>query len=173
MARPRSTNGSYSRTLASSSKLWALEKKLVAELRPRTVPLTIWCRNSNKRRLEERCVFFRHGRRNAPESANIQGTSKLTHNFHFKIQRKYNRQQKASVQSDDATVPSINDLAPGVFESFMTDLLGEEEGRQHAEKATDNETDFWGEIFSDNWAAMGGIEDDLTVPDYDQQVPNF
>ena len=117
--------------------------------------------------------FFRHGRRNTPESANIQGTSKLTHNFHFKTQRKYNRQQKASVQSDDATVPSINDLAPGVFESFMTDLLGEEEGRQHAEKATDNETDFWGEIFSDNWAAMGGMEDDLTVPDYDQQVPNF
>ena len=69
-------------------------------------------------------------------------------------------------------MPSINELAPGVFESFMTDLLGEE-GRRHAEKATDNETDFWGEIFSDNWAAMGGMEDDLTVPDYDQQVPNF
>ena len=43
----------------------------------------------------------------------------------------------------------------------------------HAAKATDNELDFWGEIFSDNWAAMGGIEDDLTVPDYNQQVPSF
>jgi len=86
--------------------------------------------------------------------------------------RKYNRQQKAFVQSDDATVPSMDDLVPGVFESFMTDLLGEE-GRAHAAKATDNELDFWGEIFSDNWAAMGGIEDDLTVPDYNQQVPSF
>ncbi len=67
----------------------------------------------------------------------------------------------------------MDDLEPGVFESFMTDLLGEEEGRTHAAKTTDNELDFWGEIFSDNWAAMGGIEDDLTVPDYNQQVPSF
>ena len=107
-----------------------------------------------------------------PADAHVQGTSELTHNFHFKTQRKYNRQQKAFVQSDDATVPSMDDLVPGVFESFMTDLLGEE-GRAHAAKATDNELDFWGEIFSDNWAAMGGIEDDLTVPDYNQQVPSF
>ena len=63
----------------------------------------------------------------------------------------------------------MDNLEPGVFESFMTDLLGEE-GRAHAAKATDNELDFWGEIFSDNWAAMGGIEDDpvsythLTLP---------
>ena len=66
----------------------------------------------------------------------------------------------------------MDNLEPGVFESFMTDLLGERRTRARG-KATDNELDFWGEIFSDNWAAMGGIEDDLTVPDYNQQVPSF
>jgi hypothetical protein len=86
--------------------------------------------------------------------------------------RKYNRQQKAPVE--DATVPSINDLAPGVFENFMTGLLGEEEGRKHLEKSTADENDFWGDIFSENWAAMGGmVDDDLTVPTFDQQVPDM
>jgi len=86
--------------------------------------------------------------------------------------RKYNRQQKASVPSEDATVPSIDDLAPGVFENFMTGLLGEEEGRKHMEKSTADENNFWGDIFSENWAAMDGMMDDeLAVPNFDQQVP--
>lgn len=71
-------------------------------------------------------------------------------------------------------MPSMNDLAPGVFENFMTDLLGEEEGRKHLEKSTADENDFWGDIFTENWAAMGGMmDDDLTVPTFDQQVPDM
>ena len=70
-------------------------------------------------------------------------------------------------------VPSIDDLAPGVFESFMTDLLGEEEGRKHLEKSAQDEHNFWGDIFNDSWTAMSGMgNDDLAVPDFDNQVTN-
>lgn len=87
--------------------------------------------------------------------------------------RKYQRQQKSSLASDDHMVPSIDDLAPGVFESFMTDLLGEEEGRKHLEKSAQDEQNFWGDIFNDSWTAMSGMgNDDLAVPDFDNQVPN-
>ena len=100
-------------------------------------------------------------------------TQRLTIFYGFlPSQRKYNRQQNASVPSEDATVPSIDDLAPGVFENFMTGLLGEEEGRKHMEKSTADENNFWGDIFSENWAAMDGMMDDeLAVPNFDQQVP--
>ena len=95
-------------------------------------------------------------------------TQRLTIFYGFlPSQRKYNRQQKASVPSEDATVPSIDDLAPGVFENFMTGLLGEEEGRKHMEKSTADENNFWGDIFSENWAAMDGMMDDeLAVPNF-------
>jgi hypothetical protein len=86
--------------------------------------------------------------------------------------RKYNRQQKATVE--DATVPSMNELAPGVFENFMTGLLGEEEANKALSKSTADENDFWGEIFSENWAAMDGmVDDDFSVPTFDQQVPSL
>ena len=86
-------------------------------------------------------------------------------------QRQNNRKQKAI---EDGAVPSMNEVAPGVFENFMTGLLGEEEGKKVLAKSSADESDFWGDIFSENWAAMesGMLGDDYTVPDFDQQVPN-
>jgi hypothetical protein len=86
-------------------------------------------------------------------------------------QRQNNRKQKAI---EDGAVPSMNEVAPGVFENFMTGLLGEEEGKKVLSKSSADESDFWGDIFSENWAAMesGMLSDDYTVPDFDQQVPN-
>ena len=86
-------------------------------------------------------------------------------------QRQSNRKQKAI---EDGAVPSMNEVAPGVFENFMTGLLGEEEGKKVLSKSSADESDFWGDIFSENWAAMesGMLSDDYTVPDFDQQVPN-
>ena len=86
-------------------------------------------------------------------------------------QRQNNRRQKAI---EDGAVPSMDEVAPGVFENFMTGLLGEEEGKKVLSKSSADETDFWGDIFSENWAAMesGMLSDDYTVPDFDQQVPN-
>lgn len=87
-------------------------------------------------------------------------------------QRKYQRQQKSAIASEDHLVPSIDELAPGVFESFMTDLLGEEEGRKQLEKSTQDEQNFWGDIFTDSWASMSGsLDDEFAVPDFDHSVP--
>lgn len=85
--------------------------------------------------------------------------------------RQSNRKQKAI---EDGAVPSMNEVAPGVFENFMTGLLGEEEGKKVLSKSSADESDFWGDIFSENWAAMesGMLSDDYTVPNFDQQVPN-
>lgn len=86
--------------------------------------------------------------------------------------KRQNRKHKGTFE--DGAVPSMDEVAPGVFENFMTGLLGEEEGKKVLTKSSADENDFWGDIFSENWAAMesGMLGDDYTVPDFDQQVPN-